>query len=518
MEQVKNIIFCLLILMSPKLFGQQPVEVDDRVEERNFMPYELMYFKDVSGAITFQQISSSEFVNKFRLHTDYRNKDFVPDVAYWVRLPIRHLSETKKVWLLEFYDQPIDKIDAYVPQEDGSYQRVQLGDAQPFNDRLFSHKNFELMLQMKSDTVMFYYFKIQSHEFADIRIAFRSTNRFIYYALNEYFLFGIFYGMILIIALYNFLTFLAIPEKKYVYYIFYILSVALYAMSLDGIGFQYLWPKYPAFNAYATGISLYSVILWALIFTRRFLGTKVKAPKVDNLLKWMIALRTAFFCYALFFQPTLFSQRVIEILPLSLIFYTAIRVWSRGYRPARFFVIAYGILFLGFFMRALVYFNVLPFTILSHYSLHLSFVLEMLFLTLARAYCIANPRHFSGYSNLNWGLTASDNQSGYSAHSPTNDLGVISPTAAISSMPYTPVESMDALKFFYYTMGDRLWGSYGFYDAFNVTEGWVANSYLAIDQGPIIVMIENHRSGLLWNLFMSAPEVQAGLTKLGFTY
>lgn len=135
-----------------------------------------------------------------------------------------------------------------------------------------------------------------------------------------------------------------------------------------------------------------------------------------------------------------------------------------------------------------------------------------------RAYCIANPRNFAGYSNLNWGLTASDNQSGYSAHSPTNDLGVISPTAAISSMPYTPVESMDALKFFYYTMGDRLWGSYGFYDAFNVTEGWVANSYLAIDQGPIIVMIENHRSGLLWNLFMSAPEVQAGLTKLGFTY
>ncbi|NOS55106.1 MAG: hypothetical protein HOP37_02500 [Cyclobacteriaceae bacterium] len=135
-----------------------------------------------------------------------------------------------------------------------------------------------------------------------------------------------------------------------------------------------------------------------------------------------------------------------------------------------------------------------------------------------RAYCVANPRNFVGYSSSNWGLTASDNQSGYSAHSPTNDLGVISPTAALSSMPYTPAESMDALKFFYYTMGDRLWGTYGFYDAFNVTEGWVANSYLAIDQGPIVIMIENHRTGLLWNLFMSAPEVQAGLTKLGFSY
>jgi hypothetical protein len=134
------------------------------------------------------------------------------------------------------------------------------------------------------------------------------------------------------------------------------------------------------------------------------------------------------------------------------------------------------------------------------------------------AYSAANPKKFVGYSDESWGLTASDNQSGYSAHSPTNDLGVITPTAALSSFPYTPTESMKALKFFYYTIGDRLWGQYGFYDAYNFTESWVASSYLAIDQGPIIVMIENHRTGLLWNLFMSAPEVQAGLDKLSFTY
>jgi hypothetical protein len=134
------------------------------------------------------------------------------------------------------------------------------------------------------------------------------------------------------------------------------------------------------------------------------------------------------------------------------------------------------------------------------------------------AYSVDNPRNYIGYSDQNWGLTASDSQNGYSAHSPTNDLGVISPTAALSSFPYSPVESMKALKFFYYNLGDRLWGPYGFYDAFNLTEGWVASSYLAIDQGPIVVMIENHRSGLLWNLFMSAPEVKAGLTKLSFTY
>ena len=133
------------------------------------------------------------------------------------------------------------------------------------------------------------------------------------------------------------------------------------------------------------------------------------------------------------------------------------------------------------------------------------------------AYSVDNPKGYVGYSDESWGLTASDNQNGYSAHSPTNDLGVITPTAALSSFPYTPQESMKAMKFFYYTLGDRLWGPYGFYDAFNITASWTADSYLAIDQGPIIVMIENYRSALLWNLFMSAPEVNAGMNTLGFT-
>jgi hypothetical protein len=132
-------------------------------------------------------------------------------------------------------------------------------------------------------------------------------------------------------------------------------------------------------------------------------------------------------------------------------------------------------------------------------------------------YCVANPKGYVGYSELVWGLTASDNQNGYSAHSPDNDLGVISPTAAISSIPYTPDESMAALRFFYYKLGDKIWKEYGFVDAFNLNTPWFASSFLAIDQGPQIVMIENFRSGLLWNLFMSCPEVKDGLMKLGFT-
>jgi hypothetical protein len=131
-------------------------------------------------------------------------------------------------------------------------------------------------------------------------------------------------------------------------------------------------------------------------------------------------------------------------------------------------------------------------------------------------YCVNNPDHFNGYGDSCWGLTASDEYNGYSAHAPGNDDGVISPTAAISSLPYTPTQSMNALRFFYYKLGDKIWGQYGFVDAFNLTNPWFDDDYLAIDQGPEIIMIENYRTGLLWNLFMSCPEIQSGMTKLGF--
>jgi hypothetical protein len=134
-------------------------------------------------------------------------------------------------------------------------------------------------------------------------------------------------------------------------------------------------------------------------------------------------------------------------------------------------------------------------------------------------WCSLNPLKYAGYSENCWGLTASYSMNGYSAHAPGegNDLGVISPSAALSSFPYTPDKSMNAMKYFYYELGGKIWGEYGFYDAFSEQNNWYPQRYLAIDQGPTIVMIENYRTGLLWNLFMSAGEVQNGLKLLGIS-
>jgi len=134
-------------------------------------------------------------------------------------------------------------------------------------------------------------------------------------------------------------------------------------------------------------------------------------------------------------------------------------------------------------------------------------------------WCSLNPGKFAGYSDSCWGLTASYSINGYAAHAPgeVNDLGVIAPSAALSSFPYTPEQSMNAVKHFYYILGNKIWGEFGFFDAFSEQNNWFPQRYLAIDQGPVVVMIENFRTGLLWNLFMSSPEIQNGLKILGFT-
>ena len=132
-------------------------------------------------------------------------------------------------------------------------------------------------------------------------------------------------------------------------------------------------------------------------------------------------------------------------------------------------------------------------------------------------YAIDNPKNYKGYGKDIWGFTSSYSVNGYAGHRPGDDLGVVSPTAALSSFPYTPKESMQMLKNLYKNH-DSLIGKYGPYDAFSFEHNWYLPRYLAIDQGPIPVMIENHRTGLLWKLFMKNSDVQTGLKKLGFKH
>jgi len=382
-KTLKTFLIGWSLLLSISAISQNPIIINDGFEEKILILSDLEYWVDSSNNLTINDFTTTPYQSEFRKGLNYQNKDFQPGSSYWIRFPVIINTQINDNWLIEFYDQTIDSIIVYQPVGNSRFEEIKMGDHLAFRDRKYWHKNFEVMLNSSADSIINYYFKIKSHEFADIRIAIKSLDRFIHYSLTEYYLYGIFYGMIIIISLYNLLVYLAIREIKSVYYIYYIVSVALYALSLDGVGFQYIWYNYPQWNDYVVGTSLYFVILWALIFTRNFLNTQINSPRLDQVLKWAIIVRTIIFIIEFSFFPELFAFRNLEIIPLSIIFITGIKIWYEGYRPARFFVIAYGILFIGFFMRSLVNLNILPFTILSHYSLHIAFVLEMLFLTFA---------------------------------------------------------------------------------------------------------------------------------------
>lgn len=135
-----------------------------------------------------------------------------------------------------------------------------------------------------------------------------------------------------------------------------------------------------------------------------------------------------------------------------------------------------------------------------------------------RAYCTENPHHYPGYGEKCWGLTASDGPWGYRAHEPifSEDTGTVTPTGALASYAYTPKESLAALKYFYFNLGDRLWDIYGPRDAFDLKENWFARIYMGLNQAPIAVMMENERTGLIWNMFIANPEIGPMLRRAGF--
>lgn len=365
--------------------AQKMVSINDTVNQHIFIYHEIEVLKDAKNNLSFGQIRSQGLDTLFRPSaiSTPQTKDLT--ATYWFRIRIKHNSKAEKRFLLEFFDQTIDHVTAYLPQKDGSYTKKEFGDTFNFNQREVHHKNFELYINNDNDEAQVYYFKFKSSQISDAIIVLRTVDWFISYALDEYFYFGIFYGMILVFSFYNLIMYIAMRQKQYLYYVLYNLSVGFFEMSTDGIAFQYLWSASTGWNQNAYAFALYFISVFALLFTRELLFVKAKAPKLNQLIMYVIGLRTALFIYSLLFAPFLLTYKFIEFLPLAVAFFTGIYIYVKGYKPARFFVLGYSFLFLGFIIKLMIMigFSWLTFGVVGYYSLSFCFVLEMVFLSFA---------------------------------------------------------------------------------------------------------------------------------------
>ncbi|KQM67200.1 chromosome partitioning protein ParA [Pedobacter sp. Leaf216] len=376
----------LILLFSVSgLKAQKVVEMQDSVTQHIFTFKEIEVLEDASNQYNFEEIKSSAFDQKFKASLSSTPQTKQLNKTYWFRIKIKQNNQADKPFLLEFFDQTIDHITAYIPQDNQKYKVENLGDANHFDKRLIHHKNFEIPLQNDGNGTQIYYFKISSSQIADVIVVLRTTEWFISYALDEYFYFGIFYGMILVFSFYNLIMFIAIRQKQYLYYVLYNLSVGFFEMSTDGIAYQYLWPNNPAWNQVAYAFALCATSIFALLFTRELLYVKAKAPKLNQFIITIIVCRIVFFLYCYIFDQTLFSYKFIEAVPLSVAFFTGIYIYKKGYQPARFFVLGYSFLFAGFTLKFLIMLGIgwLNFGAVSYYSLSFCFVLEMIFLSFA---------------------------------------------------------------------------------------------------------------------------------------
>ncbi|MEO3407857.1 7TM diverse intracellular signaling domain-containing protein [Mucilaginibacter sp. CAU 1740] len=375
---------CLLCFLVSHLNAQQIINIDKNLQQYKFTLNEVEYLQDSSNLLTFSDVQKLN--SAFKTNHTYYPKNRHQQSTYWFKVKVRFTeSIATNNSIIELFDQTTDNITAYMPDSAGRYVEIASGANLSFNNRLFHHKNFEFQIPNTRKGEYTYYFKVKSHIVVNVIIVYRTIGYFIHYALNEYITYGLFYGMVLVFCFHNLLMFLAVKKKQYLYYVFYILSVGLYEMSADGIAFEYLWPNLPVLNNYGNGIAIYLTSIFALIFTKQLLQVKQKAPVFDRMINYVLVLRTIYLLLCLFFNKSLFVYKFVEVIPLSLAFATGVYIYRQGYKPARFFVLAYSILFVGFIVKALTalgYTYFLPAPV-SYYSLSFCFIIEMVLLSFA---------------------------------------------------------------------------------------------------------------------------------------
>ncbi|GAA4318751.1 hypothetical protein GCM10023149_16990 [Mucilaginibacter gynuensis] len=370
--------------MALSALAQKAVPLNDDINQHIFAYAEIESFKDTTNTLSFEQVRSAAYTSKFKSSSIYTPKALSPAATYWYRIVIDHTA-SKKNWLLEFMDQTIDSITTYTPDNNNRYKIAVFGAAYPFSQRLYRHKNFTLNIDGNVRGQHVYYIRVRSHQQVNVIIALRSVGWFVHYALDEYFFFGSFYGMLMVFGLYNLMMFFAIKQKQYLYYVMYNLSIGFYEMCTDGIAYQYLWTDSPIWNQYAYGVALFFASVFGMRFTQSLLHIKARAPKLNKLIWAVIGLRTIFFIVCLTVDRNWFNYKIVEIVPLLLACYAGFYVMSKGYWPARFFVVGYSFLFVGFIIKILIAFDVpwLPFGPVTHYSLSFCFIMEMLFISFA---------------------------------------------------------------------------------------------------------------------------------------
>ncbi|MFN6944601.1 MAG: sensor histidine kinase [Cytophagaceae bacterium] len=388
----------LLLFIWSSAYAQETLYLYDGDDE-HFVKLDFgTYLEDADKSLTIEDVSSQEFATKFKTIKNIYPENYNTSSAYWIKFVIDDRSHHQQNWLLESFHFKINRIDLFFKNAKGQYEQRTAGDLLSFSEREIQHKNFEFLLPKISSGPQVYYLRFEHAHATRLILCIRTYNRFASYALSEYFFLGIFYGIILIIAFYNLFLFFTIKDKAYLFYVLYIISVGLLSLCQDGLGFQYLWPKSPGINNSMPSIALLMMVVGLLLYTKYFLTASIRLPLINEIINTFIIFRIATFILAITIFPELKDVLFIDLIPFGIAYTTAILAYFKGYKPARFFILGFSVLFIAFLINGLRLMRILPPMILTSYAINIGALIEIILFSLALGERIKSIRRSEAFN------------------------------------------------------------------------------------------------------------------------
>jgi signal transduction histidine kinase len=337
---------------------------------------------DSSNSWNLDTILSLNIQNQFSHSTVQPINNFF-EGTYWIRIKITNNTRAYTEWILESYNYRINQLNLYLPTSKEKYLVKKTGDALPFYTKELEHKNLHFILNQPNVAPGYYYISYHSGSTAPFQFVIRSLRHFSAGVMYEYFSFGMYYGMLLIIGIYSFFLYLSFKDKALLFYLGYLFFTGLFSMCHDGLSFQFLWPEMPFMNNYVFIISVMCMTVFLFLYTCYLLGLPVKYPWV---MKWAfiyIVVRLILYVICLIYFPYIRHLLYIDLVPFILSYAFAIHCYLKGHKTALYIIIGHSFIFIAYTFGLLRLFNVIIPSFFNVYTINMAVILDMLLLSLA---------------------------------------------------------------------------------------------------------------------------------------
>lgn len=375
-------------LPSPLLAATDPTDITLQAGRNEYtLSLHLQYLEDADHRLDLDAARRALAQGHFQGGQDKALNFGFTESAYWFHLRVHNLSSPRHEWVMESLYSIMDKMDVYYLYADGRQLHQQAGDSVMFHQRDKSHHNINFGFTLAAGEQVDIFIRVETTGAIQMPMMLWSEPAFADKVSTEQIIFGLYYGMLFSLGVYNLLLFLVIRDRNYLLYVFYIASYGLFQMSLNGLAFQYLWPDSPDWNNRSIACLMGVGMFFITLFSHSFLALKSNSPLLSKVfIGFMIAyLSIAAATFVLPYQAVIRVGTLAATFGVLCIMASAIVCLVKRFRPARYFFVSWAVLLLGMLAYTLKTFSLLPTNFVTEYAIQIGSVLEVLLLSLALA-------------------------------------------------------------------------------------------------------------------------------------